>query len=240
MQKIIGFIGYVDKSEFLINIAKVMHIMNKRVLVVDGTSEHRIKYTIPSFDVGSEESLTHFDGVDFAVGFKSIEEIKKYICQKTSIAEDYDYVLIDIDNKESFEYFKDENISKFFFFIEHSTISLIKNVELMRYITQNYSTENIEFTKIVFRHYISRASQKYFETRIMDMNVKWLDSEFELVYNEQDKLADLESELSGYIDFSRHSKQYMALITDIASDILDRFMAGEIRKNIKNYSRRKF
>ena len=127
MQKIIGFIGYVDKSEFLMNLAKVMHIMKKRVLVVDGTSEHRIKYSLPSFDVSAEETITHFDGTDYAVGFKSIEDIKKYICTKTSIAEDYDYILLDIDNKTNYEYFKEENISRYFFFIEHSTISLIKN-----------------------------------------------------------------------------------------------------------------
>jgi len=240
MQKVIGFIGYVDKSEFLINLSKIMHIMRKRVLVVDGTSEHRIKYTIPSFDTAMDETITNFDGTDFAVGFKSIEDIKKYICTKTSIADDYDYILIDIDNKENFEYFKDENISKYFFFIEHSTISLIKNGDLIRHITQNYSTDKLEFTKIVFKNYISRASQKYFEARLIDMNIKWLDSEYELIYNEQDKIAALESELSGYIDFSRHTKQYMTLITDIASEILDGIMAGEIRKTVKNYSRRKF
>lgn len=241
MQKIIGFIGYVDKSEFLINLSKVMHIMGKRVLVVDGTSEHRIKYTIPTIDVATKESITHFDGTDFAVGFKSIEDIKNYICTKTSIADDYDYVLLDIDNKESYENFKDESISKYFFFIEHTTISLIKNEELIRYMTENRSPEDkLELIKIVFKNYISRASQKYFETRLMEMNVRWQEAEYELVYNDQDKIADLESELSGYIDFSRHTKQYMSLVTDIASEVLDGAMAGEIRKSIKNYSRRKF
>jgi len=241
MQKIIGFIGYVDKSEFLINLAKVMHIMRKRVLVVDGTSEHRIKYTIPTFDVAAEETITNFDGTDFAVGFKSIEAIKNYICTKTSIADDYDYVLVDIDNKESYENFKDENISKYFFFIEHSAMSLIRNEELIRYMTESRPPEDkLELIKIVFKNYISRASQKYFEARLMEMNVKWQEAEYELIYNEQDKIAALESELSGYIEFSRHTKQYMSLVTDIASEILEGIMAGEIRKNIKNYSRRKF
>lgn len=241
MQKIIGFIGYVDKSEFLINLSKVMHIMGKRVLVVDGTSEHRIKYTIPSFDVAEDETITTFDGTDFAVGFKSIEAIKNYICTKTSVADDYDYVIIDIDNIENFENFKDENISKYFFFIEHSTMSLIKNEQLIRHITQNFSKdEKLELTKIIFKNYISRASQKYFEARLMDMNVNFRDLEYEFIYNEQDKIASLESELSGYIDFSRHTKSYMTLVTDIASEILDGVMAGNIRKTIKMYSRRKF
>ena len=95
-------------------------------------------------------------------------------------------------------------------------------------------------TKVVFKYYISRASQKYFEARLMDMNVKWIDVEYELPYMDQDKIADLESELSGYIDISRHTRQYVTLVTDIASDILGGIPAGEIRKMIKNYSRGRF
>lgn len=241
MQKIIGFIGYVNKSEFIINLSKILKIMNKKVLVVDGTIDKRIKYTIPTFDVAQDESITNFDGTDFAVGFKSIESIKEYICNKTSIADDYDYILLDIDNKDSYEYFKDESISKYYFFIEHTTESLFRNEELLRKITEDRAPEDkIEMTKVVFKYYISRASQKYFETRLMDMNVKWIDVEYELPYMDQDKIADLESELSGYIDISRHTRQYIALVTDIASDILGGVPAGEIRKAVKNYSRGRF
>ena len=122
MQKIIGFIGYVNKSEFIINLSKILKIMNKKVLVVDGTLNKSIKYTIPTFDVAQDESITNFDGTDYAVGFKSIESIKEYICNKTSIADDYDYILLDIDNKENYEYFKDENIMFVGDFVFYGTV----------------------------------------------------------------------------------------------------------------------
>lgn len=241
MQKIIGFIGYVNKSEFLINLSKILKIMNKKVLVVDGTLEKRIKYTIPTFDVAQDESIMNFDGTDFAVGFKSLESIKEYLCNKTSVADDYDYIILDLDNIDSYENFKDENISKYFFFIEHTTASLIRNEELLRKMTEDRNPEDrIEMTKVVFKYYISRASQKYFEARLMDMNVKWIDIEYELPYMDQDKIADLESELSGYVDINRHTRQYVTLVTDIASDILGGVTAGEIRKMVKNYSRGRF
>lgn len=241
MQKIIGFIGYVNKSEFLINLSKILKIMNKKVLVVDGTLEKRVKYTIPTFDVAQDESIMNFDGTDFAVGFKSLESIKEYLCNKTSVADDYDYIILDLDNIDSYENFKDENISKYFFFIEHTTASLIRNEELLRKMTEDRNPEDrIEMTKVVFKYYISRASQKYFEARLMDMNVKWIDIEYELPYMDQDKIADLESELSGYVDINRHTRQYVTLVTDIASDILGGVTAGEIRKMVKNYSRGRF
>lgn len=239
MQKIIGFIGYVNKSEFIINVSKVLNIMGKRVLVVDGTIDEQIKYTIPTFDTAEKQAIINFDGTDFAVGFESIENIKNYICTKTSNADDYDYIILNIDNAKSYEYFKDENISKYFFFIEHSTMSLTRNAELLRKITDEKSPENaIEMTKIVFKYYISRASQKYFEARLMDMNVKWHDMEYELPYMDQDKIADLETELSGYIDLSRHTKQYTALVIDVVSEILGGVISGDIKKTIKSYTRR--
>lgn len=243
MQKIIGFIGYVDKSEFIINLSKILRIKNKKVLVVDGTLEKRMKYTIPTFDVAQAEQVINYDGIDFAVGFTSLKSVYEYICNKTSIAdnEDYDYIILDIDNIDSYEYFKEENICKYYFFIEHSTISLIRNEELIRKITEERAPEDkIEMTKVVFKHYVSRASQKYFEARLMEMNVRWVDIEYELTYMDQDEIANLESELSGYIDISRHTKQYISLVTDIASEILDGVTAGDIRKMIKNYSRGRF
>ena len=48
---------------------------------------------------------------------------------------------------------------------------------------------------------------------------------------------DIEFEQSGYIDMNRHTKQYITLITDMASDIIGDVQAGEIRKMIKMYTR---
>ena len=50
MQKIIGLVGYVNKSELVINLAKTLSITGKKVLVIDGTLEERLRYTIPAFN----------------------------------------------------------------------------------------------------------------------------------------------------------------------------------------------
>ena len=62
---------------------------------------------------------------------------------------------------------------------------------------------------------------------------------YELPYMDQDKIADIEFEQSGYIDMNRHTKQYLALITDMAADIIGDVQAAEIRKMIKMYTRGK-
>lgn len=242
MQKIIGMVGYVNKTEFLINLAKVLRLAGKTVLVIDGTVEERMRYSIPAFNNSEKEYLTNYDDVDYALGFRSIESIKEYICKKTSNADSYDIILIDIDNVRAYEDFYKENFTRTFFFIEYLNISIGKNEELLKAIT---SHENLErkpvLTQVIYKQYVTRTSEKYFINKILAYPVEWNEMSYELPYMDQDKIADIESEQSGYVDLNRHTKQFINMVTDMASDIIGDIQASDIRKIIKNsYARGRF
>lgn len=240
MQKVIGLVGYVNKTEYIINLAKVLSITGKNVLVIDGTVEERLRYSIPAFNNSEKEYLVHFDSVDYALGFRSIESIKEYICKKTSNADSYDVILIDIDNVQAYEDFRQEKFSKTFFFIEYLNISVAKNQELLKAITSYEAVDKKTLlTRVIFKQYVTRASEKYFENKIMEYPVEWDENEYELPYMDQDKIADIEFEQSGYIDINRHTKQYVSFVTDMAAEIIGDIQAGEIRKMVKMYTRRK-
>lgn len=242
MQKIIGMVGYVNKTELIINLAKVLRLAGKSVLVIDGTIEERMRYSVPAFNNSDKEYLTNYDDVDYALGFRSIEAIKEYICKKTSNADSYDIILIDIDNVKAYEDFYKENFTRTFFFIEYLNISIGKNEELLRAIT---SHENLErkpvLTQVVYKQYVTRASEKYFVNKILEYPVEWNEMSYELPYMDQDKIADIETEQSGYVDLNRHTKQFVNMVTDMASDIIGDVQASDIRKIIKNsYARGRF
>ena len=238
MQKIIGLVGYVNKTEYIVNLAKVLSITGKSVLVIDGTHEERYRYSIPAFSYSTKEYLVHFDTVDYALGFRSIESIKEYICAKTSNADSYDIILIDIDNVGSYEDFRQDNFSKTFFFTEYTNISIAKNEELLRAIMSYEAIDRKPvLTRVLFRQYVTRASEKYFENKIYEFSIDWNEMNYELAYTDQDKIADIEFEQSGFIDMNRHTKQYISIVTDMASDIIGDIQSGEIRKMIKMYTR---
>ena len=238
MQKIIGLVGYVNKTEFIINLAKVISITGKSVLVIDGTIEERMRYSVPAFNNTDKEYLVHFDGVDYALGFKNIEAIREYICKKTSNADSYDIILIDIDNVDSYEDFREDNPTKLFFFIEFSNISIAKDEEILKAITSHEPVDRKPIlTRVVFKQYVTRASEKYFVNKILGYEVEWNENEYELPFLDQDKIADAEAEQSGYIDMNRHTKQYLMVLTDMASDIIGEIQAGDIRKMVKMYTR---
>lgn len=240
MQKIIGLLGYVNKVEYVINLAKVLNIMGKSVLVIDGTVEERYRYSIPAFNETKEEYLVHFDGIDFALGFRSINGIKEYICKKTSSAENYDIIIIDIDNVKGYEDYRQEKFFKTYFFVEYLNISLAKNDEILKEMTcfEPIDREPI-LSRVIFKQYVTRASNKYFESKILGYPVEWSEEMYELAYMDQDRMADAEFEQSGYIDMNRHTKQYLALVTDMAANIIGDVQAGDVRRTIKMYARGK-
>ena len=75
--KIIGFIGAYDKTDLLLNIAKVLITMNNRVLLVDSTINQKAKYVVPAINP-TVSYITSFEDIDVAVGFNDINEIQKY------------------------------------------------------------------------------------------------------------------------------------------------------------------
>ena len=69
--KKIGFIGAYDKTDLLLNIAKVLTVMNYRVLVVDSTINQKARYVVPAIDP-TVSYITSFEDMDVAVGFNNV------------------------------------------------------------------------------------------------------------------------------------------------------------------------
>lgn len=240
MQKIVGLIGYVNKSDFIINIAKVLNIMEKKVLVIDATIEKRLKYTLPIIDYNKKKYITNFDEVDYAVGFSSFTEVKKYMCKDQSHIETYDYILINIDNTEAIEKFNYKEINLKYFFMEYTNISIQKNQEILKQMEEIKDIdEKIEMIKILFRNYYTRTSDVYYERKIEDFNIEWIAEQYELSYEDQDKIVDIEAQQSGYIEFNKHTKNFQNTIINIVNEIIGDTSASEIKKMIKMYIRRK-
>lgn len=239
MQEVIGLVGYVNKTDYVLNLAKVLNIMGKNVLVVDGTAEQKLKYTIPTLKEKEKAYVTQYDSIDFAVGFKNLHDVENYICKRELNIGLYDYILLDIDNPDSYEGMRTRGIDKTYFFVEYTNISMAKNAELLKtMMVYKPLDRKLELRKLLFKYYITRASEKYYEEKLENFAVDWGDSSYELPYEDQDRIADIETQQSGINEIMRHTKQFIITIAEMASEILKEFTSAEIRKQIKEYSRR--
>lgn len=232
--QVIGLIGYVDKSDFLINLAKTLRMSNKTVLVIDATSEKRLKYIIPTLNIEDTEYVTQYDRIDFAVGFESMSAVENYMTsQKINIGL-YDYILLDIDSSKGYEYFRSRGIDKQYFFMDTTIMCLAKSREIVKTM-KVYNTEELKLklTRVFYRAYLTRTAEKYFEDKIAELDIEWTENSYEIPEYEQDKMANIDSQISGIIGFKKHSREYIRVIAEMTTEMLGEVSSKEVLNLIK-------
>lgn len=229
---VIGLIGYVDKYDFAINLAKIINIMNKSVLVVDATLDRKLKYIVPALNNIGKAYVTQYNNIDFAVGFDSMHDVENYMCDQGINIGLYDYIIIDMDSPRSYEFFRTRGIDKMYFFITTSVLSVAKDREIIKAI-RVYNQDEIKMTKVLHKSFISRAAEDYFESQISDYNVNWQEPTYEIPDDEIDRQVNTDSQFSGIIGIKKHSKIYISTIADMTAEIVDDVTSKEVIKEIK-------
>lgn len=64
--KTVGFIGGYDKLDFLLYVAKILTLAQKRVILIDTTIMQKSKYVVPTISP-TQSYVTEFEGFDVAV-----------------------------------------------------------------------------------------------------------------------------------------------------------------------------
>lgn len=64
--KTIGFIGGYDKLDFLLYVARILTLADKRVILIDATTTQKTKYVVPTISP-TQSYITEFEGFDVAV-----------------------------------------------------------------------------------------------------------------------------------------------------------------------------
>ena len=106
--KKISFIGVFDKIDLILSVAKVLERTNKKVLVVDATTNQKSRYVVPAINP-TVSYVTEFENIDIAVGFKNFEDIRRYLGVEDNTTMDYDFVLIDTDTYDGILEFEVQN-----------------------------------------------------------------------------------------------------------------------------------
>lgn len=232
--KVIGLLGYSEKVDLITSLSKVIQIMGKTTLVIDATSDKKYKYIIPSLDINEKSYVTQFDNVDYAVGFDSLNDIENYMLEQKINISLYDYILIDIDNPKTYEFFRGRAFDFIYLVMDTTMLGYKKNLEIINSLKVYSVDENeTKVTKILYRGYMTRAGEKYIENRLNQIECKWDDREYEIVESEQDKLLYLDFQVSGIIQMKRHSNVFIASIIDIVTHVIEDTSPNEVKKAIK-------
>lgn len=233
--QVIGLIGYVDKYDMVMNLAKTINIMDKSVLVIDATLDRKLKYIVPALDNIGRAYVTQYNDIDFAVGFDSMHDVENYMAEQSINIALYDFVLIDMDSPRSYEFFRTRGLDKVYFFIDTSVLSIAKNKEIIKAmrVYSNEEDSKLEMSKILYRAYVSRAANDYFEEKIKDYDVIWKEPQYEIPLEEQDMLTNMDSQFSGIIDIRKHTKLFILTLADLTAEIIGDVNSKKVLTQIK-------
>lgn len=224
--KKIGFIGAYDKTDLLLNIAKILTTMNKKTLIIDSTINQKAKYVVPAIEP-TISYITSFEDIDVAIGFNDFEEIKRYLGRAEEFA--YDIVLIDCDTIERIEKFKLDEAQKNYFITSFDVYSLKRGLEVLN----NISTA-IKLTKVYFTKEALKEDDDYLNYLSLGYKIDWDEERIYFPLENGDLAAITENQRLQKIKFKKISLQYKESVCFMVQQILGLNRDTDVRKAIKN------
>ena len=221
----IGFVGVNDKKDLLLNVAKVITKLNKSVLIVDSTVMQRLRYVIPRVS-STPTYVSEDDGVDVAVGFMNLMQIANYLGTPNL---NYDYILIDTDNPQTFNSFMVPNSKRTFFCTSYDEFELQKSLEILATLRAE-----INLTKLIISSDINNKHDEYLNHLLENYPVKWNEEKVEFPDTDMDRNATLTNHLIKQISIKNYSSTYKDSLEYLISLILEGVVAqNDIRRIIR-------
>ena len=90
--KKVGFIGMYDKTDLILNIAKILTTMKKKVIVVDSTLTQKAKYVVPVINP-TVTYITDFEDIDYKYIEMAHNVISKLTKQAINIKKEAEFMM---------------------------------------------------------------------------------------------------------------------------------------------------
>ena len=226
----IGFIGFYDKKDILLNIGKIFSYLGKKTLIVDATMMQRMRYIVPN--VSANNSITYvseYQGTDVAVGFMNLGQIAQYLGANQL---NYDFVIIDSDNIQTMYSFMIPNMKKIFYVTSYDKFEVEKSKELFANIN-----EPMILTKVAISSNLN-ADESNFLVHTLENNYIKFDKDKEVLFEDSDKnrAVILQSQLVNEISFKKFTNTYKDSLEYITALISEGdIQQSEIRRIIRKY-----
>lgn len=239
--KKIGFIGTFDKNDLITYTAKLLQSLGLNVMVIDASLMQKTKYIIPSINP-TRSYVTSFEGIDFAVGFTSWEDIERYLGIKFDINDEYeentenkiknpyDYVLINIDTKETYENFDMRTSEKNYFVSSFDLYSLNRGITIFEDIKVP-----VKLTKILFSYdSVTKDEDEYLNSLSLEYKIEWNEYVLYFQINNEDSKVIQENQRLQKIRFKRLTNNYKESLAYLVQDITKTDNVNKIRKIMRD------
>ncbi len=223
--KKIGFIGAFEKTDLITYTGRILTELGNKVLIVDTTLLQKARYIVPAM-APTKSYITEYEDMDVAVGFDSEEELKKYT---GNIENEYDYILIDVDEHQKFDSFYLQNAEKLYFVTAFDNYSLKKGIEAI-----STMKERIKMKKILFEREITEEDDEYLNLLSLTYPIDWEQEKLHFPLEQGDLTAIMENQRVSKIKLKNLSDDYRMGLYILVQEIAPETRPGDLRKAFKN------
>jgi hypothetical protein len=225
--KRVGFIGAYDKTNLIICLAKILATQNKKVLIVDTTVEQKFKYIVPTLNP-TMTYITNWQEFDVAVGFKSMQQICQYL-GITSLEEEYDFVLMNIDSYENANSMNVYENNNNFFVTAIDMYSIRKGLEIF-----NGLEKTLRISKIIFSNDMKEEETEYIERLSENQFLEWEEKVIFFPIMLEDRYAEMDGQMIYKVPLKSMSSLYKESVAILVSRITNNDITiNEAKKHIK-------
>ncbi|MBO4815775.1 MAG: hypothetical protein J5507_02330 [Clostridia bacterium] len=223
--KKIGFIGAFEKTDLITYTGRILTEVGNKVLIIDTTLQQKARYIVPAI-APTKSYVTEYEDMDVAVGFDSEEALKRYM---GDIENEFDYILIDVDEYEKFDSFDLQNAEKLYFVTAFDNYSLKRGIE-----TIGKMREKVKMKKILFEREITEENDEYLNLLTLTYPIEWEEEKIHFPYDQGDLTIIMENQRVSKIKIKNLSEEYRMGLYMLVQEIAPEIKAGDLRKAFKN------
>ena len=222
--KKIAFIGGYDKSDLILYIAKILAVAGKKVIYVDTTLMQKTRYIVPTM-TPAQKYVTTYDGIDIAIGFETMQDLKNYFSTEEDLK--YDFFLGDFDAPSPYVNMGFRSVDLHYFVTSFDVFSLQRGANVLKAFK-----EPTTVTKVLFTTNPESEEKEYLDFVSMSYKVKWNEDIIFFPFDTSDLYAIYENQRFSKVKFGNLSMGYIDSMTWMAEQISG-LPKGTIRKAIK-------
>ena len=224
----IGFIGVYDKIDLILCIAKILTMAGQKVIVADATIMQKCKYVVPAINP-TKSYITEYEGIDVAVGFDSIENIRQYLGLEENEEMQYDIMLVDTDNYDTVVDYSLQSAERLYYLTSFDAYSLKKGIEILERLQVP-----LHMTKIFYSKEMLKEEEDYFDFLSLGLKIVCDENKLYFLLENGDQAAIIENQRVSKIKLKNLSNSYRENVIFLANDIDSQIGERKIRSIAKN------
>ena len=219
-----AFMGGYDKSDLILYIAKILTVSGKKVLFLDTTLMQKTRYIVPTM-TPAQKYVTTYDGIDIAIGFYNMQDLKEYFSIDGELK--YDFVLADIDSPEAYINFGFNQIDLHSLVTSFDVFSLQRGISVLKAFKVP-----TQVTKVLFTRDPESEEKEYIDFVSMSYKVRWNEDVLYFPFETSDLYAIYVNQRFSKVRFDNLSMEYMDCLAFMAEQISG-LSKSDIKKAIR-------